>query len=271
MNPRFTFLSRQIKPFKRLVVWAIPLVSVPLFLSLILIKMSSPKRVVTRLAVPLPQLSSKMPSDDQRGELRQLVTSSPINSPTTKTDKPNTQPQPPQKHRAVTKPQASIQPRPSTTQNIWSQPSFPVENFQGYTSGYGWRVQEEGEEFHSGLDIAAPEGSYIRNWWVGQVILVASDNFCGTHLIIQSGNWQAVYCHLEGEVSSSPQGNYLRVPDSNITIMQGQWVTTGAPLGRVGITGRTTGPHLHWGLKYAGQWVDPAVVLRAMYAANKRG
>ncbi|NEO61799.1 MAG: M23 family metallopeptidase, partial [Moorea sp. SIO4G2] len=36
-------------------------------------------------------------------------------------------------------------------------------------------------------------------------------------------------------------------------------------IGRVGMTGRTTGPHLHWGLKYGKQYVDPAQVLRAMY------
>ena len=36
-------------------------------------------------------------------------------------------------------------------------------------------------------------------------------------------------------------------------------------IGRVGMTGSTTGPHLHWGLKYDGVWVDPAVVIKAMY------
>lgn len=274
MNPRSTFITRQVKRFpikifKGLIIWSISLFSAPLFLSLILMKMLPPSPVVTPLAVPSPQPSSKMPSDYQPW-LRQLATPSPMatDSPITKTHNPNTQPQSPQKRLSVAKTQAPIQPRPSTTQNIWSQASFPVENFQAYTSGFGWRSLEEGEEFHSGLDIAAPAGSYVRNWWVGQVIAVAEDSFCGTHLVIQSGNWQAVYCHLEGQVSSSPQGNYLSAPDSNITIVQGQWVPTGAPIGRVGITGRTTGPHLHWGVKYAGQWVDPAFVLRAMYAVK---
>lgn len=247
MNPRSTFLTNQLKCFsdkwfKRLVVWSIPLVSIPLLLSLILQKISSPPLVVTPLAVPSPQPSNRMPLNYQ--------TPSPIAiNPITKTDKPSTQ--------------------PSATQNIWSQASFPVENFQAYTSGFGWRMREEGELFHTGLDIAAPAGSYIHNWWIGRVIVVAEDSFCGTHLIIQSGKWQAIYCHLEGQISSSPQGSYLSVPNSNITIIQGQIVPTGAPIGRVGLTGRTTGPHLHWALKYAGQWVDPALVLQEMYATNK--
>lgn len=246
MNPCSTFLTKQFKRFKRPVIWSIPLVTLPLVIWLILMKtFSSPSQVVTSLAVPSPQPSSKMPSDN-----------------------PNTQVRPPKKDLAVAKIKAAIQPQQPTTQNIWSQAFFPVENFQAYSSGFGWRVQEEREEFHAGLDIAAPEGSYIRNWWVGQVITVAEDSFCGNKLVIQSGNWQAFYCHLQGQVGSSPQGNYLMVPESNITIVQGQWVPTGALIGQVGMTGRTTGPHLHWGVKYAGQWVDPALVLQAMYAAK---
>lgn len=272
MKPGSTFLPRPIKRFKHLVIWSIPLAAAPLFLSLIVIRtFSSQSQVVTSKAVPSPQPSSKMPSDSER-LLQQLVTQSPMatDSPVTKTDKPNTQVRPPQKHRTMAKIKATKQRQQSTIQNIWSQASFPVENFQAYSSGFGWRVHdEEGEyQFHTGLDIAAPEGSYVRNWWVGQVVTVAEDSFCGNHLVIQSGNWQATYCHLEGQISSSPQGNYLSVPDSNITIVQGQWVPTGAQIGRVGMTGRTTGPHLHWGVKYAGQRVDPALVLQAMYAAK---
>ena len=44
---------------------------------------------------------------------------------------------------------------------------------------------------------------------------------------------------------------------------------TGQLIARVGMSGRTTGPHLHWGMRYGGQWLDPAVILRAM--ARSRG
>jgi murein DD-endopeptidase MepM/ murein hydrolase activator NlpD len=42
----------------------------------------------------------------------------------------------------------------------WLEASFPVENFQAYTSPFGYRLSGSGWEFHRGLDIAAPQGSY---------------------------------------------------------------------------------------------------------------
>ena len=52
----------------------------------------------------------------------------------------------------------------------WTGASFPVEDFVDYTSPFGYRRSATGgssSEFHSGLDLAAPEGSYIRSWWAG--------------------------------------------------------------------------------------------------------
>ena len=70
------------------------------------------------------------------------------------------------------------------------------------------------------------------------------------------------------QVQVGTQGNnrYLIDREGGILIWEGQQVNAGARIGRVGMTGRTTGPHLHWGLKYAKNYVDPALVLRAMYA-----
>ncbi|MCS7030712.1 MAG: M23 family metallopeptidase [Gloeomargarita sp. SKYG116] len=143
----------------------------------------------------------------------------------------------------------------------WHLAAFPVEQFVSYTSPFGPR----GDEFHYGLDIAAPEGSYIRNWWVGQVVQVSQDGYCGTTVIIASGRWRHVYCHLRGQPRNIRGVNYLDDPGSGLVIREGQWVPTGARIGRVGMTGRTTGPHLHWGLQYDGNWIDPALILRAMY------
>jgi len=156
----------------------------------------------------------------------------------------------------------------------WQGSSFPVENFQAYTSPFGLRRSPDGgysQEYHRGLDMAAPEGSYIRNWWTGKVVEVSDDSACGTSVVIESGKWEHIYCHMKGHVEKSGNGRYMSDRDGGIQIWEGQVVQAGTRIGRVGMTGRTTGPHLHWGLKYGGQWVDPALVLKAMYAEQRGG
>lgn len=154
---------------------------------------------------------------------------------------------------------------------VWSQASFPVENFQAYTSPFGYRSDPygNGQRFHYGLDMAAPSGSYIRNWWQGRVIEVSDDSACGTSVVVQSGNWMHIYCHMHGYVASDSSGRYLIDSSGSLQIREGQYLGTGARIGRVGMTGRTTGPHLHWGMKYEGDWVDPALVLHAMYSSQR--
>ncbi|MEB3224251.1 MAG: M23 family metallopeptidase [Synechococcus sp.] len=154
-----------------------------------------------------------------------------------------------------------------STNNSWRQASFPVENFQSYTSGFGYRISPTSgqRQFHQGLDIAAPLGSYVRNWWSGKVVGLSDNSACGTMIQIKSGDWEHIYCHLSGYVSSSGQGTFLMDRNGGIQLWLGQEVNAGTRIGRVGMTGRTTGPHLHWGLKYSGNYVDPALVLQAMY------
>lgn len=155
--------------------------------------------------------------------------------------------------------------------NPWNGASFPVENFQAYTSPFGYRRDPYGggQRFHYGLDLAAPSGSYIRNWWAGKVVEVSDNTSCGTSVVIQSGEWQHIYCHMHGHVTEDANGRVLVDRDGGIQIWQGQDISSGARIGRVGMTGRTTGPHLHWGLKYQSNWVDPALVLRAMYNGQR--
>lgn len=148
----------------------------------------------------------------------------------------------------------------------WQGGSFPLENFVAYTSPFGYRQHPFGGwRFHYGLDLAAPMGSYIRAWWEGQIVEVSDDTACGTSVVIQSGDWLHIYCHMQGYVVVEPGGDrWLVDTDGGIQLRQGDGVAVGQRIGRVGMTGRTTGPHLHWGLKYQGYWVDPALVLRAM-------
>jgi murein DD-endopeptidase MepM/ murein hydrolase activator NlpD len=151
--------------------------------------------------------------------------------------------------------------------STWKYASFPVENFQGFTSPFGYRISPitGQKQFHSGLDMAAPIGSYIRNWWDGTVVEVSDDTGCGTSIKIQSGNWQHIYCHLIGYVQTTADGRrYLIDSDGGIQIQQGQQIPVGARIARVGMTGNTTGPHLHWSLKYNGNYVDPYLIVREM-------
>lgn len=159
----------------------------------------------------------------------------------------------------------------SSGTDIWRSGSFPVERFQGYTSPFGYRISPTGgytREFHSGLDFAAPDGAYIRNWWNGRVISVSDHTACGTAVRVQSGSWIHVYCHMKGFVARDSSGPYMIDKAAGIRIRQGQQVVAGQRIGRVGMTGRTTGPHLHWTLKYQGKYVDPAIVLRTMYTVQ---
>ncbi len=154
----------------------------------------------------------------------------------------------------------------------WRQASFPVENFQQYTSGFGYRVNPVTQEkqFHQGLDLAAPLGSYVRSWWSGKIIGMSDHTACGTMLKIQSGTWTHIYCHLMGTVEETDKGRVFIDRNGGITLWEGQTVPAGARIARVGMTGRTTGPHLHWALMYNGKYIDPADVLRQMFAQQSR-
>ncbi|HHP7229631.1 MAG TPA: M23 family metallopeptidase [Xenococcaceae cyanobacterium] len=151
--------------------------------------------------------------------------------------------------------------------SLWTQGSFPVENFQSYTSPFGYRRSpiDGAVQFHNGLDMAAPLGSYVRSWWTGTVSKVASDSRCGTSVTIKSGEWEHAYCHLKGHIETSDKGPYLIDRSGGVQIWQGQEVSVGARIGRIGMTGRTTGPHLHWVLRHNGSYVDPALVLKEMF------
>ena len=137
--------------------------------------------------------------------------------------------------------------------NPWKNVSFPVDNFKRISSPFGVRnnaTNGEGTEFHAGLDLAAPEGSYIRDWANGLVQKVEYDSRCGWHVTINSGAWVHTYCHI-----------------SAVAVKVGDVVQAGQVIAAVGTSGRTTGPHLHWSLRYNGQLVDPYLVLQEMQKA----
>ena len=148
----------------------------------------------------------------------------------------------------------------------WLSGTFPVVSFAGYTSGFGMRVHPLGGDLrpHYGVDIAAPLGSEVRSWWSGRVSELIRDGGCGTGLVIRSGNYEHIYCHLGGRVSD---GTYR---SGAINLVVGQPVRSGQSIAHVGLSGSTTGPHLHWGMRFRGQWLDPARILRAMADSRRR-
>jgi len=160
----------------------------------------------------------------------------------------------------------ALQPPAAAAQPVgaWHAGVFPVSEFLSYTSHYGSRIGPGGNaEWHHGLDIAAPLGTTIRSWWTGVVQDVINDESCGVGLVIRSGAYEHVYCHLAGRIEA---GSLRSGP---VTLVPGQRLRAGQPIGQVGMTGRTTGPHLHWGLRYRGNWLDPAWILRAMVESKR--
>jgi len=146
----------------------------------------------------------------------------------------------------------------------WIQGVFPVVGFAGYTSSFGMRVHPLSGSLrsHDGIDIAAPLGAPVRNWWSGRLVEVIQDGGCGNGLVIRSGDYEHVYCHLGGVVDGP------RYSSGPVRLVEGQRLRSGQAIGHVGLTGSTTGPHLHWGLRYRSTWLDPARVLRAMAASR---
>lgn len=102
---------------------------------------------------------------------------------------------------------------------------------------------------HNGVDIAAGRGSTVVAASRGIVTLAEKNLFFnGNVVIVDHGlSLSTVYVHLD-----------------EITVRKGQRVNIGDPIGKVGATGRVTGPHLHWGANVAGQAIDPQLLVGPM-------
>jgi murein DD-endopeptidase MepM/ murein hydrolase activator NlpD len=98
---------------------------------------------------------------------------------------------------------------------------------------------------HAGLDIAVPTGTRINTAANGTVVDAGDYYFTGKTVYIDHGNGLlTMYCHL-----------------SEIGVMAGDNVAKGQAIGLSGMTGRATGPHLHWSVVLNGVMVEPELFL----------
>lgn len=120
---------------------------------------------------------------------------------------------------------------------------------QGRTSSqFGLRRFFNGEERnpHSGLDFAVPRGTPVKAPADGVVTITGDYFFNGRTVFVDHGQgFITMYCHLDA-----------------VLVEKGQTVKRGDVLGKVGATGRATGPHLHWNVSLNGKRVDPALFLK---------
>lgn len=131
--------------------------------------------------------------------------------------------------------------------------TYPLSFAAPITSLFGWRTHPitGDRRFHAGMDIAAPTGTPILAAEKGQV---------------EMADWMGGY-GLAVTINHDQRQQTLYGHMSEILVRPGQWVEPGMIIGRVGSTGNSTGPHLHFEVRHltANGWVavDPSMQLQA--------
>ena len=133
-----------------------------------------------------------------------------------------------------------------TPMRYWEQPFVrPVQG--SVSSAFGLRrfFNDQPRAPHRGVDLRGAEGTSVRAFSNGEVVLAGDHYFAGRSIYIDHGLGVVTqYIHL-----------------SEILVQEGDQVVAGQTIGKVGATGRVTGPHLHFGLSVLGMWVDPLPLL----------
>jgi len=126
--------------------------------------------------------------------------------------------------------------RLAATPSIWPTDGYVTSGYGHRTSPFTGRTQ-----FHAGLDIAADFGTIVVAPARGRVVFAGTNGPFGKMVEIDHGyGLRTHFAHL-----------------SKAHVLQGQVVERGMPIAEVGSTGRSTGPHLHYGVEVNGRTVDP--------------
>lgn len=114
------------------------------------------------------------------------------------------------------------------------------------TSKFGQRDTATGRvpKNHTGTDIAANVGTKIKSATDGEVVLSSEEGDYGKHLKVQIGEVSIIYAHC-----------------NSLYVKQGDQVKQGQEIAEVGSTGNSTGPHLHFEIRYSERIVDPQSIL----------
>ena len=130
--------------------------------------------------------------------------------------------------------------------NIKNTTTFikPIEGV--ISSRFGNRETATGNvpKNHTGTDIAANLGTKIKSATDGEVVLASEEGDYGKHLKIQIGEVSIIYAHC-----------------NNLYVKQGDIVAQGQEIAEVGSTGNSTGPHLHFEIRYQERKIDPESIL----------
>ncbi len=121
--------------------------------------------------------------------------------------------------------------------------TWPCPNYTRISDDFGMRMHPTlgVQKMHNGIDLAAPGGSAILAAYHGTVVAAAYESSMGNYVMISHGNGlYTVYMHC-----------------SALYVSKGQDVAAGTKIAAVGSTGRSTGNHLHFGVRLNGAYVSP--------------
>ncbi len=124
--------------------------------------------------------------------------------------------------------------------------TLPLEEYV-FSSPFGYRTHPifKRKIHHNGVDLSASKGTRIKVSFSGKVVFTGWKIGYGNTVIIQNGNFEYLYAHL-----------------NEILVIKDKYVIKDTIIGTVGSTGLATGPHLHFEIRKNGKPIDPESILK---------